>query len=239
LVIAQLNHLGEGVQKDIDLFSSLKKLHKKDLDRYKRVLGSFWRHETIFSLMHSPEIVNFLKSQFGWSGMFLPGGQVVLVMSDELKIPDGYFGLVPHQDFPSVQGSLNGVVVWIPLTDVDESNFTMEVIPKSHSKGLLTMIDRGSSTWEVSPSEYDAKSFIPIKAKVGDVVFMSMFTIHRSSIVGLPGRFRLALSTRFDNETEPTYIDRAYPTAYIRTVHREQFVKNFPSQEQVTDIFSR
>jgi hypothetical protein len=60
------------------------------------------RHEALFS---------FVRAAFGWIDIFLPGGEVVLVMGTELKIPNGYFGLGAHQDFRSLQGSLNGLVV--------------------------------------------------------------------------------------------------------------------------------
>jgi hypothetical protein len=48
-------------------------------------------------------------------------------MAHQLKIPGGNFGLVPHQDFPSVQGSLHGALVWLPLVKVDRDNFPLEV----------------------------------------------------------------------------------------------------------------
>lgn len=221
-----------------DLFSSLKALHAADIQRYKKVIGALWRKEEAFKLAHHENILNFLKEKFGWNDIFLPGGLVTLIMSHDLKIPNGYFGLVTHQDFPSVQGSLDGVVVWFPLVDVDQDNFPIEIIPGSHKLGLLPTIDHGESTWEVKPESYNASDFLPIDAKAGDVLFMSVFMIHRSSLEGKPGAFRLAMSTRFDNGDEPTFVDRAYPTAYIRSVAREQHYQNFPALLQVEAIFN-
>jgi phytanoyl-CoA dioxygenase PhyH len=221
-----------------DIFSALKALHKADMQRYKRVLGAFWRKEETFRLAHHENITNFLKEKFGWGDIFLPGGLVALIMSHELKIPNGYFGLVTHQDFPSVQGSLDGVVVWFPLVDVNRDNFPLEIIPGSHKHGLLPMIKHGESTWEVQPEAYDESEFLPVDAKAGDVLFMSVFMIHRSSLEGKAGSFRLALSTRFDNGDEPTFLDRGYPTAYIRSVAREQYYQNFPTLSQVKSVFS-
>ncbi len=236
VIRAQLAHLGVAEQ-PADLFQAFKLLHASDIERYKRVVSALWRHESVFSLTIHPSIVGFLREKFNWRDYFVPGGQVALIMSDDLKIPNGYFGLIPHQDFPSVQGSLDGVVIWIPLTDVDVSNFPMEVIPGSHVKGLLPMIDRGASTWEVPASEYTEADFQPVCVQRGDVVFMSMFTVHRSSTSGVPGSFRLAVSTRLDNACEPTFVERAYPTAYQRSVHREQYHPGFPERQQVERIF--
>jgi ectoine hydroxylase-related dioxygenase (phytanoyl-CoA dioxygenase family) len=119
-----------------------------------------------------------------------------------------------HQDFPSVQGSLDGVVVWFPLVDVDRDNFPLEIIPRSHKLGLLPTINHGEATWEVKPGSYNEADFLPIEAKAGDVLFMSVFMIHRSSLEGKPGSFRLAMSTRFDNGDEPTFVDLCVPTNF-------------------------
>jgi ectoine hydroxylase-related dioxygenase (phytanoyl-CoA dioxygenase family) len=158
-------------------------------------------------------------------------------MADALKIPNGYFGLVPHQDFPSVQGSVDGVVVWLPLVKVDKDNYPLEVIPGSHLRGLAPMISHGDSTSEVDPNWFDASHFTPAEVDVGDVIFMSMFTVHRSSTRGSPNRCRLAVSTRFDNADEASFIERAYPTAYVRSVRREQYLENFPPMDLIEKTF--
>ena len=235
-VVDQLGALSAKAEHD-DVFSALKALHSADIDRYKKVVGALWRKEEAFRLAHDDSIVGFLNEKFGWADLFLPGGQVILVMAHELKIPNGYFGFVTHQDFPSVQGSLDGVVVWFPLVDVTRDNFPLEIIPGSHRLGLLPTINHGASTWEVKPECYNSSDFIPLEVRAGDVIFMSVFMIHRSSLEGKPGNCRLAVSTRFDNGDEPTFIDRVYPTAYVRSVAREQYHQNFPTQQQVDTTF--
>jgi Phytanoyl-CoA dioxygenase (PhyH) len=221
-----------------DLFAAMQSLYQHDLTRYKKTAGALWRKFDVYQLMHDQRIIGFLRDKFGWRDIFVPGGQVVHIMAHELKIPDGYFGLVPHQDFPSVQGSLDGVVVWIPLVEVDKDNYPLEVIPGSHKNGLLSIVGDGKTIWEVSPDQYSEDAYVPAEVEPGDVICMSMFTVHRSSTNGTPGRLRLALSTRFDNADEPTFIERCYPTAYERSVHREQYFPGFPTQEQVQAIFA-
>ncbi|MHB1116409.1 phytanoyl-CoA dioxygenase family protein [Sideroxydans sp.] len=220
-----------------DTFSAMHALHRHDFDRYKKVAAALWRKLDVYQLMHHPRVTGFLRDRFGWSDIFVAGGQVVHIMAHELKIPDGYFGLVTHQDFPSVQGSLDGVVVWIPLVDVDRDNFPLEVIPGSHKRGLLPMTGSGSVSWEVAPDQYREEDFVPAEVEVGDVIFMSMFTVHRSSTNGTEGRLRLAASTRFDNGDEKTFAERCYPSAYERTVHRAQYFPGFPSAEQIDAVF--
>ncbi len=218
-----------------DLHAQLRALHSADLDRYKRTLGALWRKADIMDVMRHEALFAFVRSAFGWDDIFLPGGDVLLLMASDLKIPDGYFGVGAHQDFPSVQGSLDGLVVWIPLTDVDTDAFPLEVIPGSHRRGLVTAVDETSNGWRITDAYLDQMTFQPVSAKTGDVVFMSGFTIHRSGLSG--SRLRIALSTRFDNASEPSFIARGYPTAYQRSVHREQFVPGFPSAEDIATLW--
>ncbi|MGZ5027724.1 MAG: phytanoyl-CoA dioxygenase family protein, partial [Methylobacter sp.] len=123
------------------------------------------------------------------------------------------------------------------LVRVDRDNFPLELIPGSHKRGLLPMEGSGGASWEIQPSRYCEQDFMPAELDVGDVVFMSIFTVHRSSIIGKPGQYRFALSTRFDNADEATFIERCYPSAYQRSVHRAQYYPDFPALEQVEKIF--
>ena len=49
-----------------------------------------------------------------------------------------YYKTPPHQDWPSMQGSLDSLIVWIPLVDIHEGNGPLGIIPKSHTKGVLS-----------------------------------------------------------------------------------------------------
>ncbi len=232
----QLEKLGVAAEGE-DMFSAMRALHQRDIERYKKIAAALWRKIDVYQMMHEPRIIEFLRDKFGWRDIFVPGGQVVHIMAHELKIPGGYFGLVPHQDFPSVQGSLDGMVVWLPLVDVDRNNFPLEVIPGSHLRGLLPMVLNGKIEWELRPDQYREEEYIPAEVGVGDVIFMSTFTIHRSSINGASGRCRVALSTRFDNADEATFIDRCYPTAYERSVHRAPYLPGFPTKGEIESTF--
>ncbi|WP_277640146.1 phytanoyl-CoA dioxygenase family protein [Wolinella succinogenes] len=220
----QLKFLNQDIPNDV--YESMKLLHKVDIERYKKTAGSLWRKMSLYNLLHHENIQSFVKENFGWNDIVIPGGQVVHIQADSLKIPNGYFGLVTHQDFPSVQGSLDGFVVWIPLVDIDANRYPLEVIPGSHKNGILPSFENTNSAWEVKPECYNEADFVPAVCEVGDVIFMSNFTVHRSSQKG-DERLRLACSTRYDNGDEKTFIERCYPSAYVRSVAREQMFELF------------
>lgn len=234
-VAAQLEHLGQAVPDQ--LHSALGTLFRADIERYKRTVGALWRKSDISSVMRHEKLFEFVRTVLGWGDVFLPGGDVAFLMAPDLRIPGGYFGLGAHQDFPSVQGSLDGLVVWIPLTHINRDSFTLEVWPGSHRRGLITEVDHSENGWVILPESLEEGAFVPVSARPGDVVFMSTFTIHRSGISG--NGLRIALSTRFDNASEPSFVARGYPTAYQRRVHREQYFPGFPSEEEVEQVWGQ
>lgn len=158
----------------------------------------------------------------------IPEQPVLHVMSPNLKIPDGYYGTKAHQDWPSIQGSISMVTVWMALTDAGIGNFPLEVIPGSHLKGF----NEGKLNGSVLEIECDDREFIPLECKAGDVVIFSGFTVHRT---GEGSGFRVAISQRFDDVDELTFIDRGYPCAQKRVVDREICWK--PTVEQVRAVF--
>ncbi len=167
-------------------------------------------------------------SLLGISSPIICEQPVIHVMSPELRIADGYYGTVAHQDWPSVQGSLDMVTVWIALNDASVGNFPLEVISGSHLGGLR----EGKINGSVLEIECDDKDFVPIECKAGDVIFMSGFLIHRT---GSGTGFRVAVSQRFDNASEPTFIERGYPCAQKRIVDRK--IRWKPTPEQVKALY--
>ncbi len=160
---------------------------------------------------------------------------IVHISADKLTIPGGYAGFETHQDWPSIQGSLDCIVVWTPLVKVSKINFPLQVIPKSHKEGLLSG-HKTSNLYKIDTNLFDANNFVSLEADIGDVIFMTSWTLHRTGIENSKG-FRIACSTRYDNCLEPTFIERGFPCAYKRTVDRDLIAENFPSKETVRNIY--
>lgn len=220
VLIAYNNRPGESLE------ISLTKLFKYDVEKYKKVVSSLWRKIEVYDLLHSPSIRKFLIDTFSWGGVNIPGGQVVHVMGDALRIPGGYHGISAHQDWPSVMGSLDGMVVWVPLQDITEDLFPLEVVPGSHKKGMMKLSNNPDAPWEVDSTNYSHEDFLKVLLKKGDVIFMSYFTLHRSGLSSSKDAIRLACSTRYDNASEKDFIKRCFPTAYLRTVDRKLYLSS-------------
>jgi len=205
-----------------------------DVDSYL----AFARHSAklvnLNRYLNNDAIIKMLKS-LNFELPTIVTGPVMHINSDRLVIPNGYAGFDTHQDWPSIQGSLDCVVIWAPLVQVSDSNFPLQVIPGSHKKGLYkgTIND---NVLKIDKTLYDSNKYISIKVDVGDVVVMSSWTLHQTGLKNSSG-FRLACSTRYDNSAEQTFINRGYPCAYQRTVQRDMFTPGFPVEDQITKLY--
>jgi ectoine hydroxylase-related dioxygenase (phytanoyl-CoA dioxygenase family) len=159
------------------------------------------------------------------------------VNGDRLVIPNGYQGFAAHQDWPSIQGSLDCVVSWVPLVPIHAQKFPLLVSPRSHLRGMLQGRIQANAL-EISTEDISDDSFIPVIVDVGDVVCMSSWMVHKTGVVGSQG-MRISCSTRWDNAAEATFIERKYPCAYQRSVQRNLITPDFPSTEQVQAVFQR
>jgi hypothetical protein len=216
-----------------DVHKDLRTLFSHDLKTYIATLTLCAKLVSLYELYLHPNLRAFIAS----CGIDIPvwqTGPIMHLMSHSLKVPGGYQGFVAHQDWPSQQGGLDGVTVWIPFVDVDRNRFPLDLIPGSHKGGLRPTC--GENSLEIKPECFDSKDFISLEANCGDVVFMSCFMIHRSNLQG-DERLRVSTSIRYENASEPHFISRNYPAAQKRSVIRELITPDFPSGEQVRRTF--
>ncbi len=160
---------------------------------------------------------------------------VIHFMTGDLKIPNGYHKAPPHQDWRVMQGSLDSIVFWVPTTSVSADANPMEFAPRSHLLGLLGAVEHIMLPAVEDPRITD-DSFVPILAEPGDIIFFSSFLVHRTSDTD-NGLARIALSGRFNNAKEKTYVDHGYPTPYKYSFRSELIHEGFPTMAEVATIF--
>jgi len=145
-----------------------------------------------------------------------------------------YWRLDVHQDWRSMQGSLDAIVVWIPLIDIDAKLGALEIIPGSHRRGLLEagMIDGYGHLRE----EIDPGSFVSVEVKRGDALFFSSLLLHRSG-TNVTESIRWSCHFRYNNLAEATFIERGFPHPYLYRPQEELITPDFPTPEQVAQIY--
>ena len=119
-----------------------------------------------------------------------------------------------HQErsfFPQNRNGLNGLVCWIPLTDITEEMGPIHISPRSHAEGQLKLSNRTkkntSYTTQIPvPEEFVSKyEDLAVRANAGDAVFFNMLLFHRSG-QNISNKVRLATQGRFHTSTADDFI---------------------------------
>ena len=223
-------------EEKISVEEALKKVFLSSKERYLQVLRTFAKSATLQKLFLSNDLMEIIKT-IGIHVPTMPTQPVTHVCSIDLLIEGNEVGIDSHQDWPSIQGSLDSVVVWTPFTIIDEKSYPIQVLPKSHLSGVReAKIKKNGSMIELS--EEEENSVIDVLCSPGDAVIFSTFVVHKTkNCKKNDEKFRFATSTRFDNALEKSFVERNFPCAYKRTVERN--LESIPSKEQINLIFER
>lgn len=144
-----------------------------------------------------------------------------------------YYKTPPHQDWRSIQGSLNSVVIWVPLVDVPAEMGPLEIIPGSHLRGLCT--DRIEDNFGVC--SVDESEFVPVEVAAGDALIISTFLIHRSGN-NVSDRIRWSCHFRYNDLEEKSFMERGYPSPYVYYPDSKLITPDFPLPEDVKKAYN-
>ena len=145
-----------------------------------------------------------------------------------------YWRLSLHQDWRSMQGSLDSVVVWLPLVDIDKSLGALEVAPGSHRRGLLDA-DMSDGYGHVR-QPVDAAELVSVEVERGDALFFSTLLAHQSG-VNVTESIRWSCHFRYNNLDEQSFVERGYPHPYVYHPQEKLITENFPSRDAVAALF--
>jgi hypothetical protein len=162
---------------------------------------------------------------------------VLFFNSPRLAKSEVYWRVFPHQDWRSMQGSLDSVVVWAPLADLPPELGPLEIVPGSHLDGLVTD-DVVDGFGKVPEGYLHEKTFESLPCQLGDIVLFSSFLVHRSGTNSSPG-IRWSCHFRYNNLAEPTFVERGYPHPYLYKPTDELLTAGFPLAPQVREVFRR
>lgn len=161
---------------------------------------------------------------------------IVFFNSQDLAKEKFHFKTPPHQDWRSMQGSLDAVVVWFPLVDIDLEIGALKIVPRSHKLGLLKSED---DPWyqQLADNKVKDEDFVSVEMDKGDALFFSSFLVHKSG-ENINRKVRWSVQFRFNNASEETFIDRKFPNPYvIYRPQKELIHPTFPELSQVIKIF--
>lgn len=222
-----------------ELLELFKAVFSFDLNLYLSILRLGSKLQSVHALALHERLIHLLN-ELGCKASVLPCGVAIHLVADELKIPGGYFGWGAHQDWSSAQGSLDQLVLWTPLMDVDKDFYPVEIVPGSHKLGVLpgdrqNANNRGALI-TIQPGIVDEKDFVAVEMKRGDVLMFSGLLVHRTG-TGTRKGLRIACGARFDNLEEHTFVDRGYPCAFRLHAETQILHPGFPTADEVHRLF--
>lgn len=189
---------------------------------------------SIFRLVSDQRIIHHLNA-LGLEKPHISTRPLLVFKQRKLAKKEHFWRIFPHQDWRSMQGSLDSMVVWIPMMEVSRLNGTLEIIPGSHLKGLIAteMID---SFGQVPEAYYEESEFVPVEIKAGDALFLSSFLIHRAGD-NQTDNIRWAMHFRYNNLKETTFVERGFPYPYAYSTLPDLIYPGFPESERVRLLF--
>jgi len=140
-------------------------------------------------------------------------------VSTRIDLPgETKFATAAHQDFPYIQGSLDGITIWLPLQDVSQEMGPPAFLPGSHSDGAGIVkelgresADSGTATVTAMDEEkWNLENFETRAINVGEALVFSTLLVHRSN-PNNSATPRLSLQLRFDNLCDEESFLRGYP----------------------------
>lgn len=237
LFAIQLRRLGQAVDagESREAFkSNAVRLLKTDVPTYISTARLTQNLPSVHRLLICDKVIELVR-HLGVSLPVISTRPSIHFMTGDLKIPNGYHKSPPHQDWRSMQGSLDSIVFWIPTTLVTAQSNPIEFVPKSHLLGLLDTVEN-IMTPTVNDPRVTEDKYIPIPVEPGDIIFFSSFMVHRTSEHD-DGLVRIALSGRFNNAMEKTYVEHGYPTPYKYSYQTNLIHENFPTLTDLATVF--
>lgn len=215
--------------------AGLAALFAADMPRYLAAARLIQYLPALHALGTAPVMLSLLGG-LGLGAPVISTRPVVHVVAEALKVPGGYHRTPPHQDWRSVQGSLDALVLWVPMSDTGPEAAPLEVVPGSHRRGLLATEPDPFGT-RVAQGEVAEGDFVSLTARRGDIVAFSMFTVHRTGLRQGPG-VRWAASFRYNNLDEPSFVARGYPNPYIYRPREDLLFPDFPEPAMLSRVFA-
>ena len=136
-------------------------------------------------------------------------------------LPDEERYLSPiHQDFPYIQGSLNGITIWLPLFDTPLGLGPPAWVPGSHRWGVLKVKEfdltqaggSGAKSFELAqkPLIEQESEFVNMAVAAGEALLFSTLLVHRSC-PNATNLARMNIQVRFDDALAAESAQRNYP----------------------------
>lgn len=185
-------------------------LFEKDFESFSNC-GKHNQHGlmSLYALGTSKRVVS-LACELGVRKPFFATRPVIMQNSRKLARNDYNYMVPPHQDYGSMLGSKNSIVIWIPLVNVPNSMGPIEFVSGSHNSGMVGV----GSVGAFSVVDTKGKEFSSVEMRLGDVLVFSSFLIHKSGEIS-DDSIRWSCHFRYNDISEDDFAKRKFNFNYI------------------------
>lgn len=214
--------------------AAMKRLFALDHDRFLGAARLAQHGLELHRLACEPTVADALKS-LGMETPYFCMKPILFFNAKELAKEEFHYKSPAHQDWRSMQGSIDATVIWIALTDITVEMGALEIVPGSHRHGLYDTVE---DSWYQHIEALSDDQFVPVPVHKGDALFFSSFLVHRSGD-NVSSRVRWSTHFRYNNATEPTFIERKFPNPYvIYRPAKEQLFPGFPTRAELDKTYA-
>lgn len=210
LASARIGHPTSEMPFDADFAS----LYAVDPEAQEAIFGACRRLSSVHELSVHPRLLAMSRRLMQTELVMVPPYKPVRI---DWQARAG--ALLPwHQDYPYAQDSPDGVVYWIPLLDVDESNGCLSVVPGSHTGGLrpvrmLVPDQRGTRGLELAEPVHEEAEALSLPMQTGEVLVLHALLVHRSQ-PNHTARARFTVQVRHGNFAHPMAVAKRWPRGH-------------------------
>jgi len=154
--------------------------------------------------------------------------------SKHISKADIFHTIPPHQDWATMQGSINSIVCWLPLIDSTQDLGCIAFVPESHKLGLL--MEKKEEGFGLV-RKFDDKYFKSLDLNQGDALFFSSFLVHKSGN-NITENIRWSTHFRYNDLNEKTFIENGYPHAFIYKSIDEILKPEFDTKKAINHYFN-
>jgi phytanoyl-CoA hydroxylase len=210
------------------------KLFESDLSRFTNCGKQAQHLISLHRLSLDPRLVQALN-ELGLDFANISTRPLLYFNHPRLAKKEVYWRLGLHQDWRSMQGSLDSCVVWVALTEIGRDLGALEIIPGSHLAGLADA-EMTDGYGLIDASSVDESSLVAVEVERGDALFFSSFLLHRSG-TNVTDSIRWSCHFRYNNLSEKTFVARGFPHPYLYQPQAELITEGFPTRQQVEASF--
>ena len=211
---------------------NIKILFKNNFDTFLNCGKQCQHIIDLWKLSLDDKIINIIKF-LGIKNPNISTRPVLFSNSKYISKTDMNHTVPPHQDWASMQGSINSIVCWIPLVDINQNLGSIALVPASPKLGLLSNEKKDSFGLVDNFNDDDFKS---CDVKQGDAIFFSSFLVHKSGD-NITSNIRWSTHFRYNDLDEKTFVENGYPHAYIYKPKDELLVPNFDTKKAANNYF--